>query len=350
MSLQPLATILVKKSDGTTARMTLDEIKKMKAPAPQPAAVAVSASIPDVKAIKPSPVVNQRMVVAPLPRASDDLPPARSAAPVDFSSLLEEELPAVSSTLARASAPRDEQIEAVIKRLRFTITPELMPRLRTVLQLYLKDVRGVDPTRSMLERSASDGGVGLNAAQVGEVLLSCQNMLPAVISRANVPATATPFNAFKHPAVASKKDEMGRSTPRPQQKNFAPTIPFKLNSQATHRVPMQEIQAPSHGTMGPVDEIAAFTLTDFRRLAATTEEAALRLKQKSINLQEESVLLYLDALEAWRQSPLYKNYVACVTEHLAHGQPLTAPVLSKEVIQTKEIVALVGMEQALRMI
>lgn len=109
---------------------------------------------------------------------------------------------------------------------------------------------------------------------------------------------------------------------------------------------MRDITTTRPMAMGPIDEIRAITLTDFRRLSNTPEEGAMRLKQKFMNLKDESVLLYMEALEAWKKSPLYAEYVLAVITSLATKQPLSATKDAK-MISPAEMKAIVSMEQQL---
>lgn len=61
-------------------------------------------------------------------------------------------------------------------------------------------------------------------------------------------------------------------------------------------------------SMGPIDEIASMTLTDFRRLATGGIDSIQVLRDKFSALRKESVIIYLQALDAWFASPVYKEY------------------------------------------
>ena len=64
-------------------------------------------------------------------------------------------------------------------------------------------------------------------------------------------------------------------------------------------------------------------------------------------LKAESYLLYMDALNAWRESPLYLEYVETVSNSLKLGKNLTVVISDKNKIQLPEIKALVEMEKSL---
>ena len=94
---------------------------------------------------------------------------------------------------------------------------------------------------------------------------------------------------------------------------------------------MHDVQpaAPVMHTEGPVDELRHFSLQDFRRLAGTPHDARAQLMEKFYTLQKESFLDYLDARDAWRQSPLYRQYQQAAVSALQNGQPLSS-VLSRQ--------------------
>jgi hypothetical protein len=93
--------------------------------------------------------------------------------------------------------------------------------------------------------------------------------------------------------------------------------------------------------------LARFSLTDFRRLSPNATEAANRLKEKFLNLKEESVVLFLQALDAWQHSPLYMEYMGALTQGLVERRPLSAVLSDAKKIQVKEITALITMENEL---
>jgi len=122
---------------------------------------------------------------------------------------------------------------------------------------------------------------------------------------------------------------------------------FKLNS-ATNKVKTMahDISVPSV-SMGPLEELAALTVTDFRRLSNHPKDAATQLSQKISNLKDESIILYFQAIESWRQSPLYQQYSNALIKSLADNQELGLLLTDKKNIQLPELTALVELEKQL---
>lgn len=328
-------TIPVKKPDGTIVHLTLDEIKKMK------------------------------------------------AAPAGVS-----------------TGPSD--VEKIIKGLSFVLSGEKLKRLAGAIHLYLKDVREANHTQAMLQREESEGGLGLTEEQADEVMRACAIAkgigLPSIprpvkpigtevftsINRAQPPRSASrpkrPVEvrppAPKPPTLLSKPPALAKSAvsvtaPLKPTASSAPSKPippsdirnpksdlryqipepahlsFRLTPTITGKPSLQDVTAPTM-SQGPLEEIQYFTLTDFRRLATDPAEAARRLRQKFINLKEESIVLYLDALAAWRLSPLYRGYIDLVLKALAQKQRLASVLTDKANLQLPEFNALAAMSKQLR--
>lgn len=392
-------TILVKKADGATARMTLDEIKKMKQGAPavsKPAAPPIPATVapqpvpkPEIKEEKlEEKIQSQKQAVArEAVVAAIKAPPKGEGA----KSLLEEEPPITNAPL-KVSPTRANQVDEVIKKLSFRVPANFANRLRSVIQLRIKEVRGETETKNLVLRSIADGGLGLTEAQAEELEKICASyvgsapsstasaVLPANITAQPIkkfeepltPAKDTPFNSFVHAPIKSALDTaLSASAPAvPAMPAPAPVI-APLKSEAKSNLPpvklpptessapvlkkelpankqsVQDVTAGRPAIMNPLDEIKYFTLTDFRRLSSKPEEAMMRLKQKFINLKEESYLLFLEAKNAWTQSPLYNHYLAMVEDALHKKTGLAAVLGEKEKITMAEISVIIKMEKEL---
>lgn len=127
----------------------------------------------------------------------------------------------------------------------------------------------------------------------------------------NLPATTAPVkDIFIDEAMAgqeskeiqafrSKLDTLSRTPPRATP----PPTPGKPMMHDIQPSPMR-----TKATMGPEEEIRAFGIVDFRRLSARPEEAAAKLIAKFQGWKDESYLLYMETVGAWRENPLYHAY------------------------------------------
>jgi hypothetical protein len=245
-----------------------------------------------------------------------------------------------------------------MKQITFQVPSQFENRLRSIIQLYLKNIKGREETEEVLRRKAEEGGLGLTAVQAADVIRYCdETMLPDVYHEPGLPQIlpSAKFSSVKTNPVIKKSPDMNldKSTmPKVPVKRVVEDIlkedvntePFKITTKQASRPIMSDI-VPKSVEMGPVEELAEITLLDFRRLSHQPKEAAARLGQKISNLKDESVLFYLNGLEAWRRSPLYLDYINSLLLAIAQKKPLSIILNDKQKIQIPEIEALVSMEK-----
>lgn len=334
-------TVLVKKADGTFARMTLDEIKQMRG--------------------------------GGATEAKKTVVPNKSVARVE-ESFKSTTLRDPSTSLRSAQDDkkmRTNPVDEVFKKIHFKVSEQLQNRLRSIIQLRLKDIRSVEQTKDKIMQLAVEGGLGLGQKEAEELASVCgiildretknvnlndvpilkkKTMLPMVEPN-EIPATTTPYNSFKHGEqnVKTGRDfsttlRSGRNDNNVRENNKGGI----LSAKPTVKMAMDDVQAPRPVEMGPVEEIQYMNLVDFRRLSAKPIEAAARLKQKFLNLRDESIILYLEGLGAWHKSPLYTDYVKSIIRALKEKRKMSA-LESGEAnkIKLEEILAIVNMEKEL---
>ncbi|MFH1789818.1 MAG: hypothetical protein ABH832_02000 [bacterium] len=381
-------TILVKKADGTTERMTLDQVRKMKEetsvpqpakpmpnpakqivpqpsnPAPQPVKLGQQPAKPDPQPAKQ--VAPQPAKVALFKKPVDQNILAQESQVlnnVDYSSPLQEKVDSKFSHLPLASNDRLGQVSEIMKKIKIEVTPDNRNRLRTIVQLGLKGVRDKNQTMGSLIRPVLEGGMALDDEQAKNILdLIDQSInksaivpdlddFPVAYKEPQLPARSTPFNSFKHSDITkTTTPKIVDQIIKNEQKN-APLDKLELNSQRLQTKVIHDIvEQPRE--MGPVDEIQYFTLEDFRRLSDDPNQSAGRLKQKLINLKDESYLLYLDGLEALKRSPFYLNYMESVSKAFLSRQKLEIAIATGAKdrngdITLAEIQAIVNMENEL---
>ena len=381
-------TILVKKADGTFVRMPLSEIKKVPTTAFAFASVASAASVVSTKesalpkpempvvAIMPvqqvAPVLSgtktPESILKPDPLITKQTPKENiterpKLTKTDVKSLLEEDSPGVKPV---ASGPnRESQAEKVMRKLSFTIPTDLQNRLRSVILLRLKEVRGTDETRSTLLRPVTSGGLGLTelnadeleklCVEVGNLVYSKKrknnlpvleaNIVPGIYIQPSVPANTTPFNSFVHGELHGSADKiekkMNTATKSEEKFTISPTM--------TARPSVLDIKPSFHEpvTMDLIQEIRYFNLRDFRRLSQDSDEAANRFKQKFLNLKEESILQLWKAFDAWRESPLYQLYAKSLKKSLIDKQSISSIPGSGIEMNGSEIKSIIRIEKEL---
>lgn len=387
---EPMITI--KKPDGTFAKVSLSEFKKMQAEKKQ-SQMQKTASVASPAATS---VMNKTTV-----HIKSDASPAGGMRPDkklnrdDARSPLEEKIPA-KSMAPLISAKREKQVDEVLQKIGFSVAPDLLGRLKSLVLARLKDIKTEEDIKETLSRPVKNGGLGLNNNQV-DTLIKCSrevlhietsvsnvsknndvpvlkgknNMalmveppeLPMVIPNLPLPKsvkgelpssarigdfktkTTTPVAAPQ--SVVVKKPVSNDIVARLISESMANEPIFKISNNQPLKQSMHDISAPAEVEMGPVEEFKSVSLEEFRRLSSNPVEAAKRLHQKMSNLQEESFVWYLDGIHAYHRSPLYKEYMAAVTQSLAERKTLANVLNAKNGIKLTEVIALIEMEEDL---
>jgi len=350
-------TVLVKKTDGTYVRMTLAELETLKNQKSQTAdreSIYSKAGKQEISG-----------------ESRNKLPEMKDWSKEDAKSLLEEmdeAMEAFHPAIPTISQKRTGQVEEVMRNKGFQAPQQLVDRLRSVIQLRLKDIRSEEETKDVLARSVKEGGLGLTDPQAETVVRLCADAVEkeikkevAVYHEPGVPATATPFNVFVRGegqsspltggfkgGVVPSNDSMSLTPPYPPHRGETENQIRRqtrsiLNSQPVKKVVVNDITAPPL-EMGPIEEIRYMNLTEFRRLSSNPAEAASRLRQKILTIKDESFLMYMDAREAWRQSPLYTQYLKKVIEAITKRKSLSSVLGEPAGIKMEEIMEIVGME------
>jgi len=104
---------------------------------------------------------------------------------------------------------------------------------------------------------------------------------------------------------------------------------------------------------GPVDELKNMDLVNFRRLSRSPQEAARKIKEKIIYLEEEKYSKRIEGIRAWRTSPLNKLYLQIGQDSIA-GKKSVEEILKARVtgggefLTTDEFEAIMALNKELR--
>lgn len=304
--------ITVKKADGTAERITLDELKKRRE--------AKSGGEPTVVR-----VVQPVKIIKPVEEIAEPIAESKFATTVVVPTRL-------------------DQVSKIISGFSFKIPVQFENRLRSAIQLRIKDIRSHADTLDVCVRSIKDGGLGLTETQAAEVLLASEPKAPLKME-----------DNKKDVLIPKKQDVIaqiiGQSSVEPSigdlipGKSTAMSMPERTNI-TPHKNIVYDVKTRQE-SIGPIDEIKNFSLIDLRRLSYKPAEAFSRLKQKFINLKDESILQFFSSWEAWRESGLFSSYVQSVDVALASNHKLHTVLGEKEKISIVEIENLINMEKEL---
>jgi hypothetical protein len=243
----------------------------------------------------------------------------------DEKSLLDDQIEETAKMKAANVLPdkRDDLYNLFVKEIRFPVKDELRGRLQSLIVSFVKGIRNEEQVDGYLERSEAEGGLGLTGMQVEAVMAAIKK----VWRLANTPPAPLREGSTKIPS--SEEGEGGvRTHPKLPPRRRVEEVSW-INAKTI----MQDVTPPKvekveikKMSVGPVDEIATMSLTNFRQLASTAGQAAQILQEKFFTLKKESIVLYLQAVEVWRSSPLYKDYQDLIKRAVSERRKLSEVV------------------------
>lgn len=339
MTAEPM--ISVKKPDGTTVRVPLSEFKKMHA---APAAASSQASPTSVNSTLATPTFPAEPKievesVKPTVLPPVKLDPKNEIVAAHETPLLEE---VVTPTEVRSAeimqappAITDEIVRQIVRDSKLMVANDLWGRAQSLIASWLKGVRDNEQFLHYVTAPAAKGGLGLETEVAAGVLMVMgkykKKDVPLSVTErpATKPALEVPLSA---PTSQAFTDSLTEQPPRPLRFN-TPVMPKiePVQSPVVAPDPLEEVapmtatQAPTMAPVsprvvqdirvgvtpltGPAEEMQSFTIIDWRRLGAQTAAAETAFLAKFNGWRGESFLLYMDAVNAWQQSPLLQQYL-----------------------------------------
>lgn len=239
----------------------------------------------------------------------------------DHSSLLEEPVPQGEGTAPIIDRSKD--VDAVLQAVTSKTSVTHKDKLAPIIQSRLKDVRTRSQVIQVLQKSVEQGGLGLDPEQANDMAATIDNAIIALDS----PEQTEPMDS-----VSPRSDNPAKAAIDRLIKADQAVQPYHLQLSAMKAKKDRVLQdvsksatqptAEQRRTMGPVDELRAMSLIDFRRLAPQAMGAASIIEAKFANLKNESFLQFLEGVQAWHNSDVFQQYLALVREAIATGQSL----------------------------
>lgn len=103
------------------------------------------------------------------------------------------------------------------------------------------------------------------------------------------------------------------------------------------RPKLEDVKASPKLT-GPVEELRAITIVDFRRLSKDPKEACMKIKDKIDLLGEQSYTRRSEGIAAWTASEVTRAYLELMRESL-NGTPLIGAIAAREAIKKTSLTA-----------
>jgi hypothetical protein len=99
-------------------------------------------------------------------------------------------------------------------------------------------------------------------------------------------------------------------------------LPKLRRSRIVKKPLVDDVRLQPSMLMGPIDELRAMDLLEFRRLSVDPVQATSRIKDKIELLAEQSVTKQAEGIQAFKESPLNKIYLDLGNQSIATGQPV----------------------------
>ncbi len=112
----------------------------------------------------------------------------------------------------------------------------------------------------------------------------------------------------------------------------------RVTEDKTDRPKMVDIKQPM-AVVGPVDELGALDLKEFRRMGASPQEAADKVLEMIELLEEDSWKIRMDGIEAWKRSRLHMLYVEIGRESIETNTGIDE-VISKRTSESRPFMLL----------
>jgi RNAse (barnase) inhibitor barstar len=150
---------------------------------------------------------------------------------------------------------------------------------------------------------------------------------------------------FTKPAAQLlQREEIRQPAPKVEIKQ-----PIIRRTDTQNRPKMEDVRMESSTKLyGPIEELGALSIMDFRRLSKDPAEAALKIIGKLDLLEDESLIKRMQGVKALKSSPLYKTYAEIMNQAMASGKSIETTVNEKNIITLPEFKAIMGLNQNLK--
>ena len=310
--------ILVRKSDGTSVYMTMEEfvayktgnVKKDLPLVENDILPAVSAPVKDVFVNEAEALLRgQQKDVESKKKDVKKWTVEDTVSPLE-----EKEIKVKKPEIVQTILPnsRDESLAWVLSNLKFKIKDNLLGRARSLLISYVKDIRTDEQILEYAMLEEGKGGLGLSEENANDFLSAIKKITsqPRIeineVGKNNTLAIDninTKITSYGGAVVGQKIQPNYGMRPREVIHDITPPKQEKIS-------------------LTPIEELKRFNLEDFRRLSSDPNKALDIMLTKFENFKNESLSVYFDAVKAWRESPLYGLYCKVAIDTLKSGNDM----------------------------
>ncbi|HRH23784.1 MAG TPA: hypothetical protein PK295_04105 [Candidatus Magasanikbacteria bacterium] len=370
-------TILVKKADGTTERITLQEFRNRKQVSISQASVEVPKVLEKKAVMTPPtpprrviPLVEEEEIARPTQTAKPTVPqPPRRVIPlVEEVEVVKPSVPSkvVSTTPVVQTETHIANTTPVTKVFESSYTlrasadrqpansKQKVDDHNSLLDEDDSEIKAIGDKKGQSVRHTPAASVSFSSsvqipkdleARTSALILSWKKGIRdqyQFIDYAARPASEGGLGLTKVDAVKLFEEISQSATlgapriPRPASLSSAVPLTSPISTPSQKKPQLNHI--PSSATlireiaptrepatvMGPIEEAASLSIEDFRRLSRIPKTAGEMMVAKFSGWKDESYLLYLQVRDSWRNSPLFRLYIEKTTEAIEKNLTITA--------------------------
>lgn len=259
----------------------------------------------------------------------------------------------------------------------------LSDRCRQIVDSRLREVRTAADTQKQLERSVETGGLGVTGRKLADMMQAIEQAFDVFMKHASEKAAQDKTVYLEKQKTAevekqtlSEKEEKMMTkryvelTGKMPDAHVTPVGPASARVSAAvaqdamlatkeQNIDTQKVRGVIEATKkqtesvpapvfkqsvqdvkfvkrlsGPIDELGALSLIDFRRMAKNAEQSAERILDLVHLVEDQGYDKRVEAIRAWQSSPLYQSYLVIARTAMQEGKPLED--MRAEIAKTKE--------------
>lgn len=272
--------------------------------------------------------------VTPWPTASEVM--ASKPAPASVPAPKSPAMPIQPPVRGMADQELMSQADGFITKSGVTFSSgEIRSRVAKALVAHIKQVRKPFETRESLLKPVADGGAGLSAQEV-ENIMKASGDTSATAQKPGVQPVTRPQNPIVKPTPSGKVavgKEIGAPASVALNTMVAGDAPyfkvtpeqakqaFSLPSVSAPRPAMADVQKPMRPIGGPVDELA-YDLVTWRRMSPNPKDRIKKTEAQLDLLEQDGYTQRLRGILSWRGSDVMRLYLLAAKQSLEEGKPL----------------------------
>ena len=244
-----------------------------------------------------------------------------------------------------------QHVNNVVARLKIQFHDEkIKSRFINLLSSFFRGLRAEKEVEYVLGMPKASGGLEIPKEKISLVLIVLRQEAEAiakarrdiVVEKSVVEQAKTAVSQIAPPvpAISNQLPTTSRQLPDISQDKIA--VPKKtLVTRPVVQKPTSQPEQPikprlenfghARRLIGPIEELGAMNLENFRRLGKSENERMEALLEKFQVLKEQSLVKKMEGRQAWKTSPLFRLYIAMTLKGIQEKKSVSAVIEEKQI-------------------